>query len=119
MSIALLVAATALLSAAFTAVALVVVFRRVLLPELEQRMAARMDVAREEFAVSVERAVRKGVLDGVASIPSREVLQDTTRTIARTGMELMGDSLSSLLGRRGARRDDRKDDAEGSDDPVT
>ena len=119
MSLALLVAATALLSAALTAIALVLVFRRVLLPEMEQRLAARMEVAREEFAVSVERAVRKGVLDGVASIPSREVLQDTTRTIARTGMELMGDSLSSLLGRRGARREERKDEEGGADDPVT
>ena len=105
MATVLLVLVTALLSAGFTALLLVVVFRRRILPELEQRLGERLEAAREDFAQSVERSVRKGFLDGVSSLPSREMLQDTTRTIARTGMGLVGDSLNTLLGgRRGSQK---------------
>lgn len=100
-----LILATALASSLLTSALLYALFRWRLLPELEARMAA----AREDFSRSIERSVRKGLLDGVSALPSREVLQDTTRTIARTGMELVGDSLTAWLGgaRRGRRSSDR------------
>lgn len=100
-----LVLAAAALGAAVMALALVLVWRRVLLPDLERRLDERLARANEEFAQTVERSVRKGFVDALSStLPSREVLQDTTITVARTGMEMIGESLTTLLGRRGGRR---------------
>ena len=106
---------TSLLSSVATAALLYVLFLKKMLPAIEARLSARLASSREEFVQAVERSVRRGLLDGVAaSLPSREVLQDTTRTIARTGMEMMGDSLSAWLG--GGRRGRRRDDTGGPED---
>ncbi|MFZ5756259.1 MAG: hypothetical protein ACOY3X_05115 [Pseudomonadota bacterium] len=110
-----MVLATAVITAIVTTVLLCAVFRWWMLPRLEARLAAQIEASRDDFARALERSVRKGLADGVAMLPSREVLQDTTRTLARTGMELVGDSLGAWLGgRRGRRSTDRTPGGDGS-----
>lgn len=101
----LMMAGIALLSAVMTTGLLYFVFVWKVLPRIEERVAARLEQSREDIVQAVERGVRRGLFEGVASsLPSREALQDTTRTIARTGMEMMGDGLSAWLGSRRQRR---------------
>lgn len=108
----LLVAAAG--SSLLTALLVYLILRWKVLPELERRVEQRIRASHDELAQAIERGVKRGLLDGVASsLPSREVLQDTTRTIARTGMEMMGDSLNAWLGARRRRRTDR--DGPGND----
>ena len=63
---------------------------------------------KKEVGPVIEERVKKGVKDGVASIPSREVLRETTRTMAKTGVDIVGDTLKPFLGRRGPNRSDQK-----------
>lgn len=120
MSTLALVVTASVLSAALTALLVALAFQRLVVPRLEERLRARLEAEREEFAQAVARSVRKGLLEGVSALPSREVLQDTTRTIARTGMELVGDGLNTLLGgRRPARRTGDREKPDDADSDVT
>lgn len=98
---------TALLSSAATALALWWVFDKRIRPGLERDVDAKLAEALEELGTTVETKVRQGVLDGVSSIPSPEVLRDTTRTVARTGVALAEEGLKTLLGGPRPRRRDR------------
>ncbi|HVL00756.1 MAG TPA: hypothetical protein VM553_13130 [Dongiaceae bacterium] len=68
---------------------------------LQKQIKARYDAAvkdaidrfKAEVGPEIEQRVKQGMLDGVKSLPSREVLLDTTRTFAKTGLDLVGDSL--------------------------
>lgn len=109
MSLLLVIVATALLSSVLTGALLTLLWRRMLLPELERRLDERLARARAEFELTVEKGARKGFADALAStLPSREVLQDTTITVARSGIDLLSESLNTLLGaKRGRRASDR------------
>lgn len=70
-------------------------------PRLERELRAReeaLDRKLAEFGDEVEERVRRGVLSGVASIPSTEVMREGTRSLAKTGMEIMEVGLDTLLG---------------------
>jgi hypothetical protein len=95
--------ATALLSSAVTLWLVALYFRRYLLPQVERDFQQVIDRAIEEMGRTVEERVKKGVLEGVASIPSAEMLQSTTRAAAQTGVDLVGAGINALLG--GGRRD--------------
>jgi hypothetical protein len=95
--------ATALLSSAVTLWLVAFYFRRYLLPQVERDFQQVIDRAIEEMGRTIEERVKKGVLDGVASIPSAEMLQSTTRAAAQTGVDLVGAGINALLG--GGRRD--------------
>jgi hypothetical protein len=95
--------ATALLSSAVTLWLVALYFRRYLLPQVERDFQQVIDRAIEEMGRTIEERVKKGVLDGVASIPSAEMLQSTTRAAAQTGVDLVGAGINALLG--GGRRD--------------
>lgn len=79
-----------------------------LMAELDQEFRLRLKEASDVLAARVEEAVRKGVRDGFTSLASREVLQGTTRNIARTGAGIVEESLGRILGRRPAREDDQE-----------
>lgn len=95
--------ATALISSAVTLWLVALYFRRYLLPQVERDFQQTIDRAIEEMGQTIEERVKKGVLEGVASIPSAEMLQSTTRAAAQTGVDLVGAGINALLG--GGRRD--------------
>lgn len=79
-----------------------------LLAQLDEEFRLRLKEASDVLALRVEEAVRKGVREGFTSLASREVLQGTTRNIARTGAGLVEDSLGRILGRRPPRDSDQE-----------
>ncbi len=97
------IVATAILSSALTLWLVTLFFNRYLLPRLERDIQAQLDRAIAELGQTVEERVKKGLLDGVAAIPSTEMLQNTTRAVTQTGVNLVGAGLSALLG--GGRRE--------------
>ncbi|MBA3979389.1 MAG: hypothetical protein C0462_02190 [Alcanivorax sp.] len=68
--------------------------------DLETLLREQAQQAADLMAVKVEEAVRRGIVDGVTSLPTREVLQGTTRNIARTSVEIVEERLGSLFGKR-------------------
>lgn len=76
-----------------------------LMAQLDDEFRQRLKEASDVMSARVEEAVRKGVRDGFTSLASREVLEGTTRNIARTGAGLVEDSIGRILGRRRASDD--------------
>ena len=73
--------------------------------DLEVLLREQAERAADLMAEKVEEGVRRGVIDGVTSIPTREVLQGTTRNIARTSVEIVESRLGQIFGRRRSERD--------------
>ena len=67
---------------------------------LRQAIGEEVDSAGEVIA----QKVRTGVLDAVASIPSPEVLQETTQSVVRTGVDLVEAGLNTFLGTKPRKR---------------
>lgn len=74
--------------------------------ELDRALRSRIDAGADVIAERVEDAVRRGVTDGFTNLARREVLEDTTRNIARTGAEFVEERLGRIFGRRP--RDDQE-----------
>jgi|SRR5699024_95083 len=93
--------AGAALSAVFTLMLLGLwvqfVVRPSLVREVEKVIAQEAQKAAEVIATRVEVAVKKGLVDGVKALPSRDVLQDTTRTLAKTSAEIMEERISNIF----------------------
>jgi hypothetical protein len=106
----LAIAVTALLSASLTCAALAWWLqyraRPRIMAQLDEEFRLRLKEASDVLAVRVEEAVRRGVRDGFTSLASKEVIQGTTRNIARTGAGFVEDSLGRILGRRPIRDDE-------------
>jgi hypothetical protein len=75
--------------------------------QLDEEFRQRLKEASDVMAARVEVAVSRGVRDGVTSLASREVIQGTTRNIARTGAGFVEDSLGKILGRRPPKGDEQ------------
>lgn len=101
---------TAVLSSLFTLGLGYYVMRRLLQEHAQKNANKFIDQVKEEIGPVIEERVKQGVKDGVASIPSREVLRETTRTMAKTGVDIVGDTLKPLLNKRGNPRRSRFDD---------
>ena len=81
-----------------------------LLQDLEELLSRQSDRAAEVLGNRVEEGVRRGVVTGVSSLPTREVLQDTTRNIAKTSIDIVETRLGQIFGRRrSGRENDRSD----------
>lgn len=52
---------------------------------------------KNEVGPELEQRVAQGVRSGFASLPSREVIRDTTRNMAKTSVDLVGDTLKPFL----------------------
>ena len=50
------------------------------------------------FGETIRERVRQGILDGVSSIPSTDVLRGTQRTVTSTAADLLRGGLAALLG---------------------
>lgn len=73
-------------------------------PRLKRALKKEMDEQARKAAVviseSVEEAVKKGLIDGVRSLPTREVLEHTSRSLAKSSSEIVGDRLGKFFGRK-------------------
>lgn len=98
----ILMLGTALLSSVFTLALGAWLFETRIKPRLQEHVDEEVERAIEELGRTIEERVRAGVKSGVASLPSTEVLAGATRSAARTGVDIVGLGLASLLG--GGRR---------------
>lgn len=89
----LTIVATALLSSLLTLGVAHLFFQKRLKSRYEAGLADAIERFKAEVGPEIEARVKQGVLEGIKSLPSREMLRDTTRTIAKTGLDIMGDSL--------------------------
>lgn len=85
--------ATAALSSLLTLSIALHYFRKHGKPRYEQAVKDAIEKFKAEVGPEIEQRVRQGVLEGIKSLPTREVLRDTTRTIAKTGLDIVGDGL--------------------------
>ena len=89
----LTILSTAVLSSLLTLVLAYWYFDR----RLKRRLDQRLTELQEEFGSVIQERVRRGVLEGVASIPSAEVLKDTGQTLSAAAGDLVRNSLGTLL----------------------
>jgi len=87
------IVATALLSSVLTLSIALHYFRKYAKPRFDKAVDEAIEKFKAEVGPEIEQRVKKGVLDGVKSLPSKEMLRDTTRSIARTGLDIVGDGL--------------------------
>ena len=73
---------------------------------LRRRIERRFDELQEELGAALQERVRKGVVEGVASIPSTEVLKGTGQTLTATAGDLVRSGLSTFLGTDSGDTDD-------------
>jgi transposase len=67
---------------------------------LSRELDILLDEKIEKLGDEIEQRVRQGVVNGVASIPSAEVLQSATRTASKTGAAIIGEGIAAILGRK-------------------
>ena len=72
--------------------------------ELEVRLEAVGERLRERLGETVETGVRSGIAAAIKDLPSSDLVKDTTRSVARTGAELLGEGLNALFGSSRERR---------------
>ncbi len=89
----LTVLATAILSSALTLAIAIHYFRTRAKPHYDKAVSDAIERFKAEVGPAIEQRVKQGVLEGIKSLPTREVLRDTTRTIAKTGLDIVGDGL--------------------------
>ena len=94
--------ATALLSSILTLALAYWLIER----HLRRRFERRLAVLREELGAEVQERVRRGIVEGVASLPSAEVLKGTGQTLTATAGGLVKSGLDTLLGARSQDTDD-------------
>lgn len=87
---------SAVLASVFTIGVAWLWWRKSLSKEIDQLLDEKSTALSEE----IERRVRQGIIDGVSSIPSAEVLESATRTATKAGAAIIGEGLSTLLGRK-------------------
>lgn len=85
---------TAVLSSLFTLGLAVLVFHRY----LKRRLESEMDRLHREWGATIEERVRRGVVEGVKSLPSTEVIRGARRTLTDTAMDLVRGGLDTLAG---------------------
>lgn len=109
----LVIIATAVLSSLFTCLLAFGWFqlrtRPSLMAQLDEEFRYRLDEASEVIGERVEEAVRTGLVEGVTALGSREVLEGTTRNLAKTSAEIVEDRVNRIFGGRprGTRRRDQ------------
>ncbi len=112
---ALMILAGAVISSVLTLALAYWLFDRHYKARLMKEIDQRADAHRERFqevldqevdkvGKTIETRVRQGVLDAVASLPSTEVIQETTQSVVRTGVDLVEAGLSTFLGKKPDRR---------------
>ncbi|WOA33157.1 hypothetical protein [Alloalcanivorax xenomutans] len=67
---------------------------------LEKDMEKQTRQAAEVIGESVEAAVKRGLADGLRNLPTREILEETSRSLARSGSEIVGERLGKFFGKK-------------------
>ena len=65
---------------------------------LQQELDEQVENAAQVISERVEEGVRRGLVEGVRNLPSREVLEGASRSLARTGAELVSERLGQIFG---------------------
>lgn len=89
----LTILATAVLTSAITLLIAIQYFRIRAKARYDRAVSDAIERFKAEVGPTIEQRVKQGVLDAIKSLPTREVLRDTTRTIARTGLDIVGDGI--------------------------
>lgn len=101
---------SAALSSLFTLIVVAVwghfYFQPRLRDTLQRELDEQVESAAQVISERVEEGVRRGLVDGVRNLPSREVLEGASRSLARSGAELVSERLGQIFG---GPRKDRKD----------
>ncbi len=96
------VIATAVLSSAMTLAVVALWGHFYFQPRLRDSMQKELDEqvenAAQVLSSRVEEGVRRGLVDGVRNLPSREVLEGASRSLARTSAEMVGERLGQIFG---------------------
>jgi hypothetical protein len=85
--------ATAVLSSLITLMIAIHYFRKHAKPRYDKAVGDAIERFKAEVGPEIEQRVKQGILEGIKSLPTREMLRDTTRTIAKTGLDIVGDGL--------------------------
>lgn len=91
---------TAVFSAALTLGAAWWVFRTYFLEDFQKALDEKVEEVGAKLEARVREGVRLGVIDGVAQLPTTEVLNKTTENVVRTGQTLVEQGLNNILGPR-------------------
>jgi len=94
---------TALLSSIFTLLAMYLVYRLVIKPDLDARMT-EVKLQLESLEQRVANGVRQGIKESLRDFSDRAMLS-TTRSVARMGAELVEGGLGVFLGERTGRNE--------------
>ena len=90
----------ALLSSLFTVALAWLVFERRVRGPLERRLAD----LQERLGETIRRQVRQGILDGVASLPTSDLIQKAQRAMTDTAADFLRGGLGVLMGEPPDRR---------------
>ena len=85
----LIVVATAVLSSMITLGVGFVLLRT----SFDNKLHESIERFKQEVGAEVEFRVKKGVVEGIKSLPSKDVLKDTTMSLAKTSLDIFGDGL--------------------------
>ncbi|MCG8391466.1 MAG: hypothetical protein MI745_00120 [Pseudomonadales bacterium] len=73
-------------------------FQPKLRSNLQEEMDEQVERAAQVLSERVEEGVRRGLVEGVRNLPSREVLEGASRSLARTSAELVSERLGQIFG---------------------
>ena len=98
------IVASALLSSLFTLLAVGVwahsYFQPRLRDSLQRELDEQVEKAAQVLSDRVEEGVRRGLVEGVRNLPSKELLEGASRNLARTSAEMVGERLGQIFGRK-------------------
>ena len=82
-------------------------FRPRVMRELDEEFKERLEEASDVLSARIEEAVRRGVIEAVTRIGTREVIEGTTRNMAKTGADFVEEGIGRIFGRKPGRGDER------------
>jgi hypothetical protein len=67
---------------------------------LQRELDEQVEKAAQVLSDRVEEGVRRGLVEGVRNLPSKELLEGASRNLARTSAEMVGERLGQIFGRK-------------------
>ena len=98
------IVASALLSSLFTLLAVTQTGLKIEMcphpDSLQRELDEQVEKAAQVLSDRVEEGVRRGLVEGVRNLPSKELLEGASRNLARTSAEMVGERLGQIFGRK-------------------
>lgn len=88
---------SAFLASTLTAVAVVLGLRRWWYDKLRAELEAHLNDAAAVLRAEVQAGVEEGIQSSIHELP-QDVIRSTTRTVTQTGMDIVEEGISTLLG---------------------